>query len=618
MANAQWWRSPWLRRVAVSSLLLGAVAMWVEPQAIFAQVQQLSPSWVLLALLISVGQVALSAWRWQLTAKLIQVPMRFGYALREYYLALLVNQLLPGGVLGDVGRAHRHAAQSASRGRAWRAVIIERISGQLALALLTLVALALSPLWHAALGWSAWLSIGLVALLATGLIAVALSLAFLKGAVTLPGWCLDVGSDIQRGLLTPGVWPIQLLSSLTIVVSYGVVMVCAARAIGVELPVLSLLALAPVVLLAMLVPVSVAGWGVREGAAAGVWAWVGLPAAQGVAVSLAYGVIVLLASLPGLWVAIGHRQSALPPESGRAKQNVEKGVFSAAESSQGRAQRTVQRFDRGHLQAGAARADQQRGDQQMQPVHYSRLDKLRDRDATAFDQNPAQLVRVEQLKHIAGHKLAAAIQRQHTTLHRIGRDRKASVRSHHMKRGRKVALEQLPTHRHTATRVQHHARGVGTANVTHGQLRIIGVGGAGADNHRICQCPQPVQMHQASPTIDVVGVATLGGDPPIQALSQLCHHPRRCCRQGSQAAHQFVGFIGYRLPVIQRVPRQQLLPDSVWDDASVGAHSIRTFHGVGHDASVWDQPLHHALHGGPAQAPSAHRASQSGDFYVSH
>jgi uncharacterized membrane protein YbhN (UPF0104 family) len=614
MANPQWWQTPWLRRVAVSGLLLVAVALWVDPQAIVAQVQRLSPGWVLLALLISVGQVVLSAWRWQLTARLIQVPMRFGYALREYYLALLVNQLLPGGVLGDAGRAHRHARQSASRGRAWRAVIIERVSGQVAMGLLTLVALALSPLWQAALGWPVWLSIGVAGVLATGFISALVGLAR-KGLIHLPGWCLSVGRDIQRGLFTAGVWPLQLLSSLTIVLSYGLVMVCAARAIGVELPVLSLLALAPVVLLAMLVPFSVAGWGVREGAAAGVWVGVGLPAAQGVAVSLAYGVVVLLASLPGLWVAFGRRHAALPPESGRAQQDVEQGVFSTTEGSQRGAQRSVQRFDGRHLQAGAPRADQQRCDKQVQSVYHACLDKLRDGNPAALDQYPVQLVGAEQFNDIAGRKLASVIQWQHAALYARGRVGKRGIWPDHMQRGRHAGSKQLPIHRHAATRVKHNAGGVNAANVAHGQLGIIGLGGASTDDHGIGKPPQPVQMHKARPTVDVVGVTALSGDPSVQALPQLRHHPRRRRCQGRQTARQFAG---HRLVIIQGLSCQQALPSRVRDDVSVGAQSIRTFHGVGHDASVRDQSLHHAVHGDPAQAPLVRHVSQPGGFYVSH
>ena len=176
MGRVEGWRtrlsSPWLRRGVVSVALLGALTLWVEPQEILAEVQRLSATWVALALAISTLQIMLCAWRWQFTAGLIDVPLRFAYALREYYLALLVNQLLPGGVLGDAGRAHRHASQAHSRGRAWRAVIIERASGQVAVVLLTLTALLLSPLWYSALGLGVITAIGLSAALGFALVIV--------------------------------------------------------------------------------------------------------------------------------------------------------------------------------------------------------------------------------------------------------------------------------------------------------------------------------------------------------------------------------------------------------------------------------------------------------------
>jgi hypothetical protein len=56
------------------------------------------------------------------------------------------------------------------------------------------------------------------------------------------------------------------------------------------------------VLLAMALPLSMAGWGLREGAAALLWAAAGLDVAQGVAISISYGLVVLLSTLPGAWV----------------------------------------------------------------------------------------------------------------------------------------------------------------------------------------------------------------------------------------------------------------------------------------------------------------------------
>ncbi|AMO36752.1 hypothetical protein [Thauera humireducens] len=43
-------------------------------------------------------------------------------------------------------------------------------------------------------------------------------------------------------------------------------------------------------------------WGLREGAAALLWAAAELDVAQGVAISISYGLVVLLSTLPGAWV----------------------------------------------------------------------------------------------------------------------------------------------------------------------------------------------------------------------------------------------------------------------------------------------------------------------------
>ena len=53
------------------------------------------------------------------------------------------------------------------------------------------------------------------------------------------------------------------------------------------------------VLVAMALPLNVGGWGPREGVAAALFAAAGLGADQGVATAAVYGVIVLVACLPG-------------------------------------------------------------------------------------------------------------------------------------------------------------------------------------------------------------------------------------------------------------------------------------------------------------------------------
>jgi hypothetical protein len=77
----------------------------------------------------------------------------------------------------------------------------------------------------------------------------------------------------------------------------------AARTAGTTASVSRLLPLALLAMLAMVLP-SVAGWGPREGATAWVFGAAGLGAGQGVATAVVYGVMVLVASLPGAVVLV--------------------------------------------------------------------------------------------------------------------------------------------------------------------------------------------------------------------------------------------------------------------------------------------------------------------------
>ena len=291
-------------RWAISLAVLAALLVWLEPADVVAEIAGLEPLWLVGALAISVVQMLLSAWRWRFTAERLGLRLPWPRAIGDYYLAGFVNQVLPGGVLGDALRAHRHARDSDAAGPAWRAVIIERASGQAVVVLGTLAVLALVPAWRDALAGlaagsgAAWLAPALFALIAGAAVVAA--------ARRWPTQWRRLHDDIQRSLLAPGAWPRQLAASLAIVSSYVFIFALAGLGIGSQAGFWLLLAVALPILLAMLIPLSVAGWGFREAAAAAVWLALGLPPEQGAAVALAYGGVVLVASLPGALVLL-HR-----------------------------------------------------------------------------------------------------------------------------------------------------------------------------------------------------------------------------------------------------------------------------------------------------------------------
>jgi uncharacterized membrane protein YbhN (UPF0104 family) len=289
-------RTATVLRITISLGLLGLLLTQVDAGAVAARLAALDVRWLLPVLALTVLQVIASAWRWRFTAARLGLALPLGTAIREYYLATFANQVLPGGVLGDVGRAGRHALASGDPGPAARAVILERASGQVAIALIAVIGIALADIaWPA--GGTA------IALSAVALIAALAALAVRRIQRYPDGWLAIAWRDTRRALLTRDAWPTQLAMSLAIAASYVGVYALAGIALDTPAPA-TWLPLIPIVLFSMLVPISVAGWGVRESVAAATWAAAGLGPADGTALAIAYGAIVLISSLPGLVFAL--------------------------------------------------------------------------------------------------------------------------------------------------------------------------------------------------------------------------------------------------------------------------------------------------------------------------
>jgi hypothetical protein len=108
-----------------------------------------------------------------------------------------------------------------------------------------------------------------------------------------------VSDDLRNGLLAPRVWPQLVLASVLVVTGHTATFVIAARVAGSTAPLGELVALLMVVQTAVVIPLSVGGWGLREGAAAWAFAAAGLGAAHGVTIATLYAVLMLVAFAPG-------------------------------------------------------------------------------------------------------------------------------------------------------------------------------------------------------------------------------------------------------------------------------------------------------------------------------
>jgi len=299
--------SRWLRLLAAAAVL--ALLLWRVGAGPFVDGLRLVDGWSLMwACAISGITTVCCAWRWHLVSRGLGVPVPLASGVAAYYRSQFLNLTTPGGVAGDVHRAVRHGREVGDVGRSARAVVWERSAGQVVQVVLTVVVLLVAPSpVHDAARWLA------VALAVAALVGVVVGRAMVRTGTRADGrdrhsllarTSVALVADVRDGLLAARAWPGVVLASVVVVVGHTTTFLVAARTAGSSRPWTELVPLALLVLAAMALPLSLGGWGPREGVAAWAFAAAGLGAALGVTTAVVYGVLVLVASLPGAVVLL--------------------------------------------------------------------------------------------------------------------------------------------------------------------------------------------------------------------------------------------------------------------------------------------------------------------------
>lgn len=298
-------------RILVPVAVLALTFNAIDAGAALSALRHADPGWIAAGLLLMQVQILLSAERWRFTAGRLGQVLSRTLAYREYYLTTLVNQVVPGGMAGDAVRAARNRIRDEDGRARWgislRAIVLERLSGQIAFFAVTAGGLLAWPILvgRRAPEESADLLFGGAGTLAA--LAVVLVLASVFGPSRLRGFLKSFGPDMKRAFLDRGAWLVQGAVSIALVFTYVGIFAFASLAVGVAVPWVALVTVMPLALLTMLVPISVGGWGLREAAAAALWPLIGLASSAGVAAAVLYGLVSLAGALPGLFVLYATR-----------------------------------------------------------------------------------------------------------------------------------------------------------------------------------------------------------------------------------------------------------------------------------------------------------------------
>lgn len=291
-------------KIAISLGLIGALSAWIDWSAVGRVLRTARAA----ELTVAVGAIALtlplSAWRWSRCGAACGVRLPTATYLRATYASLFVGQFLPSGIGVDAARTGYLVHQGGGIGAVLRSVALDRALG--IGSIIFVLAAGLPWIWSALPMPLRLLGIGLVG-------AAFFGAAFLAFAGRLRGLADSVRNRHLARLIAQG-WAVRdaalsrpaMLAFVVSVVMYCMMILGVswiARSIGVQVPYIPLLAVASLAMFVALLPISINGWGVREGAMVAGLSALAVGREHALAVSLLFGAINAIVTLPGafLW-----------------------------------------------------------------------------------------------------------------------------------------------------------------------------------------------------------------------------------------------------------------------------------------------------------------------------
>jgi uncharacterized protein (TIRG00374 family) len=325
MATVKRWL-PWVLKGGLSIGLIWLVFRKVDLGSTWEQAKTLDLTMLTLAMAISLVQVWLGAVRWWLVLRALNAAFSATQAFIVYYIGVFFAIVLPGAVGGDAVRMWKAHRSGLSLSASVNSVMLER--GATVLGLVLLVA-ATQPLLLARAPQipGSWVFPLLSVLGVAGILFLSvldrlpLSLhrwRVVRGLVNLAG-------DTRRLFFRPR-WG---LSTMVVAIlghaNLSLVAYVLAIGLGLKVDIIDCMVLVPPVILIMTLPISIAGWGVRETAMVAAFGYVGVEAHSALALSVVFGLVCTVTALPGglVWLLSGDHLKEAQLEAEAAAKELE-------------------------------------------------------------------------------------------------------------------------------------------------------------------------------------------------------------------------------------------------------------------------------------------------------
>jgi hypothetical protein len=293
-------------KILISAALLYFSLRKVNLSELASRIDIASLGWIALAIAVTFLQIFVGVLRWCEVSAECGAPLATRQAMRFNVIAQFFNQTLPSSIGGDAVRLWLVARNGAGWRAATYSIFVDRAIGLIALAVIIV----------ASLPWSYRLignPDGRVALLFVDFAALAGGVGFLiLGRLRWP-WLerlwgmhhLHACSVIaNRVMFSRERGPKIAALSLSVHVLAVVIAWCVVQSIAAPVKFGQIFQLVPPVMLITMLPISIAGWGVREASMGLAFGYAGLMANEGVNVSLLFGAVSFIVGAFGglVWI----------------------------------------------------------------------------------------------------------------------------------------------------------------------------------------------------------------------------------------------------------------------------------------------------------------------------
>lgn len=303
-------------RILISVGLLYLSLRGIQFDAVWARLNDFGFGWFALAIAATLVQVVLSAHRWREVTKRCNADLDDARAIKFNMIGTFFNQTLPSSIGGDAMRLWL-LGRTAGWRQATYSVLVDRAVGLIALAVIIVGSLP----WSYPLITSPK---GRIALVVIGAAALASSIGFLViGSLSWPwlkGWwplrhihaCGEIANKV---LFDPRSGPKVAVLSLAIHTLAVVTAWCCVMAIHASASFGEIFLLIPPIMLITMMPISIAGWGVREASMTVAFGYAGLVTGDGTVVSILFGIVTfIVGALGGLvWISSPEKRDRITP-----------------------------------------------------------------------------------------------------------------------------------------------------------------------------------------------------------------------------------------------------------------------------------------------------------------